>query len=157
MRVRSGGTSALPARSRRAGTGILQTTEKQSGENDDESLGHATTPPDPSTQQCAAAPDRRARTTKMGAAALESACGKQTRIVNRPLQSVHVAGTHECRGFSPTFRAGPASVAQWIEHRFPKPCVAGSIPARGTMVGSASGTPSMRSAVFVERVSVRAG
>ncbi len=32
---------------------------------------------------------------------------------------------------SPTFRAGPASVAQWIEHRFPKPCVAGSIPARG--------------------------
>ena len=28
-------------------------------------------------------------------------------------------------------RRGPASVAQWIEHRFPKPCVAGSIPARG--------------------------
>jgi hypothetical protein len=36
------------------------------------------------------------------------------------------------KGFSPTVRAGPASVAQWIEHRFPKPCVAGSIPARGT-------------------------
>jgi hypothetical protein len=28
-------------------------------------------------------------------------------------------------------RCGHASVAQWIEHRFPKPCVAGSIPARG--------------------------
>ena len=52
MRVRSGGTSALPARPRRAGTGIPQTTEKQSGESDDESLGHATAPPDPSTQQC---------------------------------------------------------------------------------------------------------
>src|SRR5438067_12990270 len=26
----------------------------------------------------------------------------------------------------------PALVAQWIEQRFPKPCVAGSIPAGGT-------------------------
>ncbi len=26
----------------------------------------------------------------------------------------------------------PAPVAQWIERRFPKPCVAGSIPAGGT-------------------------
>ena len=28
----------------------------------------------------------------------------------------------------------PASIAQGIEHRFPKPCVAGSNPARGTTV-----------------------
>ncbi len=28
--------------------------------------------------------------------------------------------------------ASPASIAQGIEHRFPKPCVAGSNPARGT-------------------------
>ena len=34
-------------------------------------------------------------------------------------------------------RCGPASVAQWIEHRFPKPCVAGSIPARGARIGPA--------------------
>jgi hypothetical protein len=47
---------------------------------------------------------------------------KRVWIVNRPLQSVHVAGTSGFRGFSPTFRAGPASVAQWIEHRFPKQC-----------------------------------
>jgi hypothetical protein len=40
-------------------------------------------------------PDGRARTTKMAASASESACGKQTRIPNRPLQSVHVAGNHE--------------------------------------------------------------
>ncbi len=36
-----------------------------------------------------------------------------------------------CVEFRATFRTIPASVAQWIEHRFPKPCVAGSIPARG--------------------------
>src|SRR5438552_12097267 len=30
----------------------------------------------------------------------------------------------------------PALVAQWIEQRFPKPCVAGSIPAGGTDVTS---------------------
>jgi hypothetical protein len=30
------------------------------------------------------------------------------------------------------FLASPALVAQWIEHRFPKPGVAGSIPAGGT-------------------------
>ena len=29
-----------------------------------------------------------------------------------------------------------ALVAQWIEQRFPKPCVAGSIPAGGTLVMS---------------------
>src|SRR2546428_6311214 len=36
--------------------------------------------------------------------------------------------------FPPSFlRAQPlALVAQWIEQRFPKPCVAGSIPAGGT-------------------------
>ena len=33
--------------------------------------------------------------------------------------------------FSPTNRAGPAPVAQGIERRFPKPCVAGSNPAGG--------------------------
>jgi hypothetical protein len=36
--------------------------------------------------------------------------------------------------FSATFSAAQPSalVAQWIEHRFPKPGVAGSIPAGGT-------------------------
>jgi len=46
------GTGALPVRPRRAGTANPQPPGKQSGESDDESLGHATTPPDPSTQQC---------------------------------------------------------------------------------------------------------
>src|SRR5438067_236850 len=40
------------------------------------------------------------------------------------------------RRFSPTFCASPALVAQWIEQRFPKPCVAGSIPAGGTILVS---------------------
>ncbi len=39
---------------------------------------------------------------------------------------------YEATEFSSTFRAGPALVAQGIEHRFPKPCVAGSNPAGGT-------------------------
>ncbi|MEY3557997.1 MAG: hypothetical protein RL374_703, partial [Actinomycetota bacterium] len=37
-----------------------------------------------------------------------------------------------CGGeFRTTFRTIPASVAQWIEQRFPKPQVAGPIPAEG--------------------------
>ena len=36
-------------------------------------------------------------------------------------------------GFRTTFRTIPASVAQWIEQRFPKPQVVGSIPTGGTM------------------------
>src|SRR5688572_28378415 len=36
--------------------------------------------------------------------------------------------------FSPTFSPGPALVAQGIERRFPKPCVAGSSPAGGTHI-----------------------
>ena len=43
------------------------------------------------------------------------------------------AGSHSRIGFSATFSASPALVAQGIEHRFPKPCVAGSNPAEGTM------------------------
>ena len=35
-------------------------------------------------------------------------------------------------GSSSAFRPVPALVAQWIEQRFPKPCVAGSTPAEGT-------------------------
>ena len=35
-------------------------------------------------------------------------------------------------------RCGPAPVAQWIERRFPKPCVAGSIPAWGASCFGAS-------------------
>gem|GEM_PF-2119334 len=33
--------------------------------------------------------------------------------------------------FAPHFAPSPASVAQWIEQRFPKPQAAGSIPAGG--------------------------
>ena len=41
-------------------------------------------------------------------------------------------GRARCGGeFRTTFRTIPASVAQWIEQRFPKPQVAGSIPAGG--------------------------
>ena len=37
-----------------------------------------------------------------------------------------------CGGeFRTTFRTIPAFVAQWIEQRFPKPQVAGPIPAEG--------------------------
>ena len=36
--------------------------------------------------------------------------------------------------FRTTFRTIPASVAQWIEQRFPKPQVACSIHAGGTLV-----------------------
>ena len=35
--------------------------------------------------------------------------------------------------FRTTFRTIPAFVAQWIEQRFPKPQVAGPIPAEGAM------------------------
>src|SRR4029453_8498313 len=38
----------------------------------------------------------------------------------------------------------PALVAQWIEQRFPKPCVAGSIPAGGTTSTSGNGLPGNR-------------
>ncbi len=40
-------------------------------------------------------------------------------------------GTDPAAQFRAAFRAIPALVAQWIERRFPKPCVAGSIPAGG--------------------------
>ena len=51
----------------------------------------------------------------------------------------HLAGTSNlfrddvrCGGeFRTTFRTIPAFVAQWIEQRFPKPQVAGPIPAEG--------------------------
>jgi hypothetical protein len=33
--------------------------------------------------------------------------------------------------FAPHFAPSPAFVAQWIEQRFPKPQVAGPIPAEG--------------------------
>jgi hypothetical protein len=55
-------------------------------------------------------PDRRARTTVTGRTTSKSAIAKRVRSPSLPLQLVHVAGTHEFRGFSPTFRAGPASV-----------------------------------------------
>ncbi len=42
------------------------------------------------------------------------------------------AGSHHHIGFSATFSASPALVAQGIEHWFPKPCAAGSNPAEGT-------------------------
>jgi hypothetical protein len=35
--------------------------------------------------------------------------------------------------FAPHFAPSPAFVAQWIEQRFPKPQVAGSIPAEGAI------------------------
>ena len=38
-------------------------------------------------------------------------------------------------------RPAPASVAQGIEHRFPKPCVAGSNPAGGTVHHHTQETP----------------
>jgi hypothetical protein len=43
--------------------------------------------------------------------------------------------------FSPT--PVPALVAQWIEQRFPKPCVAGSIPAGGTKPCRARDSPGL--------------
>jgi hypothetical protein len=43
--------------------------------------------------------------------------------------------THEFYGrFSARYYGTPALVAQWIEQRFPKPCVGGSIPPGGTEV-----------------------
>jgi hypothetical protein len=56
----------------------------------------------------------------------------------------HLAGTSNlfiddarCVGeFRTTFRTIPAFVAQWIEQRFPKPQVAGSIPAEGAKVNA---------------------
>ena len=40
-----------------------------------------------------------------------------------------------CGGeFRTTFRTIPAFVAQWIEQRFPKPQVAGPIPAEGAVL-----------------------
>ena len=57
--------------------------------------------------------------------------GKQTRIGNRPLQSVHVAGTHEPRGFSPNFRAGPASVGVARFRVSPGHCVDGEAVGNG--------------------------
>ena len=41
----------------------------------------------------------------------------------------------ESEGFSATFSASPAPVAQGIEHRFPKPGVGGSNPPGGTSRG----------------------
>ena len=38
--------------------------------------------------------------------------------------------------FAPHFAPSPAFVAQWIEQRFPKPQVAGPIPAEGANVES---------------------
>ena len=38
--------------------------------------------------------------------------------------------------FAPHFAPSPAFVAQWIEQRFPKPQVAGSIPAEGARVNA---------------------
>ena len=43
--------------------------------------------------------------------------------------------------FAPHFAPSPASVAQWIEQRFPKPQVAGSIPAEGARVAFAVAAP----------------
>ena len=37
--------------------------------------------------------------------------------------------------FAPHFAPSPAFVAQWIEQRFPKPQVAGPIPAEGAHRG----------------------
>jgi hypothetical protein len=44
--------------------------------------------------------------------------------------------------FSTTLSTGPAPVAQGIERRFPKPCVAGSNPAGGARNRSSEGMPS---------------
>ncbi len=51
---------------------------------------------------------------------------------HRPTMTTSRSAPATSPGFSPTFRAGPAPVAQGIERRFPKPCVAGSNPAGGT-------------------------
>ena len=40
--------------------------------------------------------------------------------------------------FAPHFAPSPAFVAQWIEQRFPKPQVAGPIPAEGARTVSVS-------------------
>ena len=42
-----------------------------------------------------------------------------------------------------------ASIAQGIEHRFPKPCVAGSNPARGTTKGVVSGAQERHSGLQI--------
>ena len=52
-------------------------------------------------------------------------------------------GETNCVGeFRTTFRTIPASVAQWIEQRFPKPQVAGSIPAGGATLPRTTFSPS---------------
>ena len=38
---------------------------------------------------------------------------------------------HVAANYAPHFAPSPAFVAQWIEQRFPKPQVAGPIPAEG--------------------------
>jgi hypothetical protein len=49
-----------------------------------------------------------------------------------------------------------ALVAQWIEQRFPKPCVAGSIPAGGTISGPPSYLRLSRSTSGPQRVGAQA-
>ena len=51
-------------------------------------------------------------------------------LISHRVPSSRVSGAARTR-LSPTFRAGPALVAQGIEHRFPKPCVACSNHAEG--------------------------
>src|SRR4051794_12864924 len=53
-----------------------------------------------------------------------------------PLASRRGCGLGDCGGFSEGFQPCSALVAQGIERRFPKPCVAGSNPAGGTIVMS---------------------
>ena len=63
----------------------------------------------------------------------------RSRRQRRPQTSLARLDAPECRrrgGFAHVFLspAPPSAlVAQWIEHRFPKPGVAGPIPAEGTV------------------------
>ena len=50
----------------------------------------------------------------------------------RAVDSITIEHGISGRRFSTTFSTTLALVAQWKEQRFPKPCVAGSIPAGGT-------------------------
>src|SRR5215218_2124214 len=57
--------------------------------------------------------------------------------VRQRLPSTWVPGVARTR-LSPTFRAGPALVAQGIEHRFPKPCVGCSNHPEGAAAPAAA-------------------
>ena len=89
-------------------------------------------PPEPQSLWAARSVARQAAEIAAGGQPRTTSGAPIERFAALPLLSRPVPATE--LGVSSTFRAGPAPVAQGIERRFPKPCVAGSNPAGGTAV-----------------------